>query len=228
MLPFLNPIINKSIHWTKNTVMPFLRRHGLEAILVIISLFLLGFTVVKTDTLNQEREKTKALTHLIEGKNHVIETYKNKNGELVQTVDALKLSKNTLKEMHKQKEFEWLHKFESLKKNYRNLENAYQISLNASSKIENISYQDTVINITVDTVERVRSMIYKDKYTYLKALLDEKGKSHFEYDIKIPLEVVCIWQRKWFLGKKKWIVEAVSSNKNVKVGKLNTIIIKKK
>lgn len=212
----------------KTKVWPKIKDHGLEAIMILFCFFLLSFLIVKIYDLRGQKQKFKVLEQIIKGKEKEISTFKNAYDEKVSQVEALKISKRTMKEIHSQQQFEWLLKFENLKKKHKNLENAYQIALNASAKIENMSYQDTVISIIVDTVERSKIISYKDQYTFLKAKIGEKNNHTFQYQIKIPLQIVAYWSRRWFLGRKSWKVEAVSENKNVSISKLDAIVIKKR
>ncbi|MBD0403230.1 hypothetical protein [Flammeovirga sp. EKP202] len=222
MMSFIKPILIKA----KNYIWPKFKAHGLETILILFSTFLLCFCIYKIDKLQEEREKVKAFEKLLEGKEQKLETYTNINGDLTYQIEALKLSKSTMKEMYDQKEFQWLSKFENLKKKYQNLESAYQISLNVNERVENLSITDTVIKIGVDTVKVYNAITHKDKFMDLKVLWDSTKTAQIEYSVLAPVEIISYWERKWFLGKKKWKFEIVSSNENVKIKDAFSIISK--
>ncbi|KXX67399.1 hypothetical protein AVL50_26885 [Flammeovirga sp. SJP92] len=221
-MSLITPIIRKA----KQYIWPKIKAHGLEAILILFSILLLCFSVYKADKLKEEREKFKALEKLIEGKEQKLETYTNINGDLTYQIEALKLSKNTMKEMYDQKEFQWLSKFENLNKKYQNLESAYQISLNVNERIENLSITDSVIKIGVDTIKVYNAITHKDKFLDLTVLWDSTKTAQIEYSVLAPVEIISYWERKWFLGKKKWKFEIVSSNKHVDIRDTFSIILK--
>lgn len=222
MMSFITPILANA----KNYIWPKIKAHGLETILILFSIFLLCFCLYKIDKLQEEREKFKALETVIEGKEQKLETYTNINGDLTYQIEALKLSKNTMKEMYDQKEFRWLSKFENLKKKYQNLESAYQISLNINERIKNVSIIDSIIKIGVDTVKVYNAITHKDQFMNLTVLWDSTNKAQVEYSVLAPIEIISYWERRWFLGRKKWKFEVVSGNGNVKIKDVFSIILK--
>ncbi|MBB3700553.1 hypothetical protein KMW28_20495 [Flammeovirga yaeyamensis] len=136
------------------------------------------------------------------------------------------LSIKTLKEIHQQDQFNWLRKYNALKTKFQNLESAYQVSFQANQKIENLIIKDTIIHIGVDTLETYKTIQYQDEYLALEVLLDSSRNATVEYKVDVPIEVVAYWERKWFLGKKKWKCEVVNGNENVRVEEVLSISIK--
>ncbi|WP_044213458.1 DUF6549 family protein, partial [Flammeovirga sp. OC4] len=148
----------------------------------------------------------------------------------VKKVQALDISNQTLKKLHQDEKFKWLQKHKNLKEDYKNLESAYQIALKVKENIDQVQITDTTIYIQSDTGEVIReaqTFYYADAYSSISGLIDNELVT-LDYAVDVPLEVVAYWERSWFLGRKRWAVEVVSANENVRTYGINSVIIKKR
>ncbi|NME69001.1 DUF6549 family protein [Flammeovirga aprica] len=210
---------------------PYAKHLFLKFYKQVVILILAVITGSLTFTTCSKNKEIGELKDLSESYTQDIESYKNKYNQEVAKADGLALSKSTLKEVYEQEKFEWLSKYKGLQKKYRNLESAYQVSLNASAKVDNIIVVDTTVNIIIDEVEReefAKAFYWYDDYAFIDAYVTESNFASLEYEVKVPIEVVAYWERNWFLGKKHWKVEVLSPNPSIKVNGVNSIIIKKK
>ncbi|KXX70772.1 hypothetical protein [Flammeovirga sp. SJP92] len=178
-------------------------------------------------------EKSKSLKEVYKASNlfkaGLIESEKQYNTE-VKKVQALDISYQTLKKLHEDEKFKWLQKHENLKADYRNLESAYQIALKVKENIEQVQISDTIIYIQSDTGEvkrEAQTFYYADAYSSISGLIEEK-LVNIDYTVDVPLEVVAYWERSWILGRKRWAVEVVSANENVRTYGVNSVVIKKR
>ena len=192
----------------------------------------IAFKIVWTKWKTEKRENESLVTLNSDAFDNV-ETYKNKLGQEVSKNQALTLRNGTLKTLTDNQEFKFLKDMEGLKRSLRNLESAQRITARAVGSI-NTGIRDTTIFITTaggqdTTILVAKSINYEDEYTTITGLLDLKLDSvKLDYTVTVPLEGAVYWERKWFLGKKKWSSELISPNPNVTITELKNIRVRKK
>lgn len=192
----------------------------------------IAFKIIWTKWKTEKREN-ESLVMLNSDAFDNVETYKNKLGQQVTKNQALTLRNGTLEELTDNQEFKFLKDMDGLKRSLRNLESAQRITARAVGSI-NTGIRDTTIFITsagaADTTILVaKTFNYQDKYTTIKGLLDLKLDSvKLDYTVTVPLEGAVYWERKWFLGKKRWSSEIISPNPNVTITELKNIRVRKK
>ncbi len=139
--------------------------------------------------------------------------YINKYNQEVAKVKSTEISLDNVNRLIDTKDFEWLKRFNTLKKKYQNLESASNI---------NMSFRgDSIIKRTIyvpcaDTLELFRYHI-KDEYNYIDAVVLDTPI----FELKAPIYIVSLWERKKILGlrigKKEYFTEATTSNNLIRV-----------
>jgi hypothetical protein len=150
--------------------------------------------------------------------------YKNEYSKQVAFNQNVEMSLEALKDLQKANKLEFLKQFEGLKKNLKNLESATQIE----SKIEGTAkaiLKDTIIK-EYHPIENVKHFRYVDNETFIKGIVI-KDSVFLDYRMNMNLDVVVLWERKWFLGKKQYKVQATSRSEKVDILKLHSFTVKK-
>ena len=115
--------------------------------------------------------------------------------------------------------------FEGVKKNLKNLENYIEVS-STTNIHKTVKIKDTTIYIN-NIAHKEQYFDYKDKYDTITCIIDS-GKATFDIKSSTSLEEVQYWDRKWFLGKKKYFTEIKSLNPNTKIIRQKDIKVKRK
>jgi len=115
------------------------------------------------------------------------------------------------------KELSWLKEFESLNRKYKNLEKATSIAMSFRS--------DSIKRITItapcenDSIKLFRFYVH-DEYNFIDAVVLDTP----DFEIRVPLHIAYLWERKKFLGlrigKKEYFNEVVSPNKLISIDSL--------
>ena len=125
---------------------------------------------------------------------------------------------------------QWLKQFEGLNKRMNNLEHAYKISLKAMDSI-NLKLSDTIryyVSTKGDTIKfTAKNWKYKDEWGDFKFEQISPDSGEFKYLVNVPLSGVTYWDRKWFLGKKRYKTEVHSDNPHIKLSELIDIKVVK-
>ena len=119
----------------------------------------------------------------------------------------------TKSELQHVKELQELHReFDGIKKSLRNLENFTQTS-QITTIHKTVKLKDTTI-VSVDSV-RIHATTFKyvDKWESISGVI-VSDSIQWNISHKDSLKVVQYWDRKWFLGKKKYFTEIKSENPN--------------
>jgi hypothetical protein len=164
-----------------------------------------------------EKEK-KSLVELNGKSFKEVSYYQNRLGNEVAKNKTLQLETKTVKELVKEGQLPILKEFEGLKKNYRNLESLMQASIRMNSQL---SLQ----------VQNDSSFKYQDEFRHLIGRITHDSTGYIANitdTTVVPIDIVVYWKRKWFLGKKVYVAEAVSKNKAAKIIGLETIQIRKR
>lgn len=167
----------------------------------------------------EKRDKQNAIK--LSGLNRqAMETYRNKNDQLVTRLSALEFTTSTVKDLVKSGELGWLNQFQGLKKSMKNLETAYNIQMEASDSLQTKldKFQSFYINSTGDTIVfQGMKFAYQDEYTILSAQQVSLDSVRVKYSVKVPVSGALFWDRKWFLGKKHYKAEITSENPHVTI-----------
>jgi hypothetical protein len=179
----------------------------------------------------QEKESKEVLDKLTSQQDFIIKTYKNKNDQLVVQTEILELQANTVKDLAKRQELQWLKEFEGLKKNLKNLESGYKLQALATDSVK--AKLETLQLFSIDykgdtIIYKGMQFVYTDEFTTLTAKQLTSDSINVKYSVKVPLSGVVYWHRKWFLGKKTYKAEVTSSNPNVEISEVLTLKIKPK
>lgn len=116
--------------------------------------------------------------------------------------------------------------FKELKKSLKNLENYSQVNTTTNIN-KTVKLKDT----TILTVNKVyvsgQTFNYKDQFETVSGTI--VGDSiNWTLQHKDSLEIVQYWDRKWFLGKKKYFNEIKSINPNTEISYQKNIRAKRK
>jgi hypothetical protein len=198
---------------------------GLLALLII----LIGLVDHYKSKYEEEKSSKEAVIQLTAEKDLIISTYKNKEGNLVTRANALEVENKTIQTLVKEGQLKWLKELEGLKKNMKNLETAYNIQTrvvdSVRTKLEKI--QLYYINNKGDTTYyQGMSFKYHDEFTKIDAIQVTLDSIKVNYSVAVPITGDVYWSRKWFLGKKTYKAEVVSSNPHVQIDKIISLKLK--
>lgn len=142
--------------------------------------------------------------------------YINKYNQEVAKVKSTEISLDNVNRLIESKEFEWLNRFETLKKKYKNLASASSVSVSFKG--------DSVIKRTIyvpcaDTIKLFRYYIH-DEFNHIDAVVLDTPVFQF----KAPIYIADLWQRKKVLGlrigRKEYFREATTPNKLITIDSL--------
>jgi|SRR6476620_4719442 len=198
------------------------------ALTLLICMFLLHIYYNK---FQNEKSQKQGIEQLFSKKQAEIELYRNHNNQLVAKNEAITLENKSVKDLVKQGNLSFLKDFDNLKKNYKNLEFAYQIQVKISDSLKGkLNFKDTInIDSKGDTVKfKAFKWEVKDKWREVSLKQITPDSVVFKEVQNVPLDGVLYWKRKWFLGKKRYWAEATSENPHVTIPKLLNLKVGKK
>lgn len=198
--------------------LPSLKAAGIIVIILIL-LYAWGVTQYAIDQKEQKEtaqtERDQAVAIATQQKEETT-FYRNAYNEQVAKVKSTEISLDNVNRLIETKDFDWLKRFNNLKKKYQNLEQASNI---------NISFRgDSVIKRTIyvpcsDTLELFRYYIH-DEFNHIDAVVLDTPV----FELKAPIYIANFWERKKFLGlrigKKEYFLEATTPNKLIRIDSL--------
>lgn len=197
----------------------------LNAIIIgVLLLLLVGLSVfcVKLSRKVDSLTSYKSLYEAFVTENKV---WKGEDGLWKNNTKTIEVTKDNLGDV---KELENLHKeFDGLKKSIKNLEN-YMSVTSSTTITKTIKVKDTIIYNDKDSSKTfVKHFAYKDKWqSDSVAIVGDSAR--FFHSNRDSLVIVGYWDRKWFLGKKRYFTEVKSYNPNTKIDYQRSIKIKRK
>lgn len=111
-------------------------------------------------------------------------------------------------------------KFDSIAKRLgvkeKQLSELKELYLSASGKV--VTKVDSIPVYVGDTgaVQYMQCFNWHDSFTVIDGCVYE-GVATLNYNISVPVTVSSIWRRRWFLGRKRYYVDAYSTNPNIKI-----------
>ncbi len=166
-----------------------------------------------------ENERDQAVVFATDTKKEV-EVYRNKVGMVVTKSEQLELSLANVERLRDTERLQFLKQFGKLKKDLRNLE--------AAGTFDWLVEEDSIQ--MVETFEpcpdsiKVFTYKLKDAYNDIEAKVIDTPR----FDIRVPINYIDYWDRKWFLGKKKWYRETTSPNKLIRLEAQESFVVSKK
>jgi len=166
-----------------------------------------------------ENERDQAVVFATDTKKEV-EIYRNKVGMVVTKSEQLELSLANVERLRDTERLQFLKQFDKLKKDLRNLE--------AAGSFDWLVEEDSIP--MVETFEpcpdsiKVFTYKLKDQYNDIEAKVIDTPR----FDIRVPINYIDYWERKWFLGKKKWYRETTSPNKLIRLEAQESFVVSKK
>lgn len=166
-----------------------------------------------------ENERDQAVMFSTDVKKEV-EVYRNKVGMVVTKSEQLELSLANVERLRDTERLQFLKQFDKLKKDLRNLE--------AAGSFDWLVEEDSIP--MVETFEpcpdsiKVFTYKLKDQYNDIEAKVIDTPR----FDIRVPINYVDYWDRKWFLGKKKWYRETTSPNKLIRLEAQESFVVSKR
>jgi len=166
-----------------------------------------------------ENERDQAVVFATDTKKEV-EIYRNKVGVVVTKSEQLELSLANVERLRETDRLQFLKQFDKLKKDLRNLE--------AAGTFDWLVEEDSIpmvesFELCPDSI-RVFTFKLKDAYNDIEAKVIDTPR----FDIRVPINYVDYWDRKWFLGKKKWYRETTSPNKLIRLEAQESFVVSKK
>lgn len=166
-----------------------------------------------------ENERDQAVVFATDTKKEV-EIYRNKVGVVVTKSEQLELSLANVERLRDTERLQFLKQFDKLKKDLRNLE--------AAGTFDWLVEEDSIpmVETFVPCPDSIRIFTYrlKDQYNDIEAKVVDTPR----FDIRVPINYVDYWERKWFLGKKKWYRETTSPNKLIRLEAQETFKVSKR
>jgi len=166
-----------------------------------------------------ENERDQAVVFATDTKKEV-EIYRNRVGVVVTKSEQLELSLANVERLRETDRLQFLKQFDRLKKDLRNLE--------AAGTFDWLVEEDSIpmVETFVPCPDSIRIFTYrlKDQYNDIEAKVVDTPR----FDIRVPINYVDYWERKWFLGKKKWYRETTSPNKLIRLEAQESFVVSKR
>ena len=201
-----------------------INRTTLTIAILVILLAAIGIQTVRASRYKikatlAENERDQAVVFATDTKKEV-EIYRNKVGVVVTKSEQLELSLANVERLRETDRLQFLKQFDRLKKDLRNLE--------AAGTFDWLVEEDSIP--MVETFEpcpdsiKVFTFKLKDQYNDIEAKVIDTPR----FDIRVPINYIDYWERKWFLGKKKWYRETTSPNKLIRLEAQESFVVSKK
>lgn len=208
---------------------------GIRLKIEIFLLVIFGISVFLAHTYYNkylEQKDEKQNIELLFSKNiEELQVYKNRQGQLVVKNEVPIIDNKSVKDLVNQGNLQFLKEFEGLKKNYKNLENAFSVQSKVIDSL-NVDLSKTLeiyIDKKGDSVKFIAlNWSYEDKWSKFELKQFTPDSANFKYTTIVPLDGVLYWKRTWFLGKKHYFSEITSENPHIKINKFLNIKIEGK
>jgi len=201
-----------------------INRTTLTIAILVILLAAIGIQTVRASRYKikatlAENERDQAVVFATDTKKEV-EIYRNKVGVVVTKSEQLELSLANVERLRETDRLQFLKQFDRLKKDLRNLEAAgtfdWLVEEDSIPMVE--SFEPCPDSIKVFTFK------LKDQYNDIEAKVIDTPR----FDIRVPINYIDYWERKWFLGKKKWYRETTSPNKLIRLEAQESFVVSKR
>jgi len=201
-----------------------INRTTLTIAILVILLAAIGIQTVRASRYKikatlAENERDQAVVFATDTKKEV-EIYRNKVGVVVTKSEQLELSLANVERLRETDRLQFLKQFDRLKKDLRNLE--------AAGTFDWLVEEDSIpmVESFVPCPDSIRVFTYrlKDQYNDIEAKVIDTPR----FDIRVPINYIDYWDRKWFLGKKKWYRETTSPNKLIRLEAQESFVVSKK
>lgn len=175
----------------------------------------------------QAEDKVNQVAKYATTRDQEITYYKNELQREVAKGNALVMDRQAFKEL--KDDFQYLtEEFKGVKKNLKNVEQVTRITASIIDTLK-IPTKDSLVVIN-NTNYLAKTFEYKDAYNKVTGVVVNDSAS-IKLDIKVPLEMVVLWERSKILGirigRKKYHIEGTSKNESVKITGLENIKIQK-
>jgi len=201
-----------------------INRTTLTIAILVILLAAIGIQTVRASRYKikatlAENERDQAVVFATDTKKEV-EIYRNKVGVVVTKSEQLELSLANVERLRETDRLQFLKQFDKLKKDLRNLE--------AAGTFDWLVEEDSIpmvesFELCPDSI-RVFTFKLKDAYNDIEAKVIDTPR----FDIRVPINYIDYWERKWFLGKKKWYRETTSPNKLIRLEAQESFVVSKR
>jgi hypothetical protein len=204
----------------------------LSAIIIAVLILSLSGMYGYTQHLQNKLDKAEDYKSLYETSVKENKIWKDEAGQWRNKAEVANASASTLKELAKQGDprmTQILKEFEGVKKSFKNLESFTELQAQTISQLTGMVKDSSIKvikgndTITVK-VKKIRAQNDWNKYDITvfgdTANIKREGKEEFDQAV--------FWERKWFLGKKKWSSEIVSKNPETKIIKQSSLSVKKR
>lgn len=189
-------------------------------IALLIAIGLIGFYRKRALKFKEERAHAyKALDlsqRMASEEGRKAEYYRTKNGLLVSKSEALEIDNKALAKSNQ----EWINKFGKLKKDYRNLEFAFNAKIDVSDTVTGTATDSVFVYVTDSTGYQLKEYTFTDEWATITAKEIGDNKALFTYRVTVSVSGILYWDRKWFLGRKRYWGVASSDNPNASIPEL--------
>jgi len=185
----------------------------LNLIIIGVMAIILAGLSIEVFTLRRQNANLKSYESLYNVSNQENKIFRFKDSTWHNVSQVAVVSKSELTNV---KELQNLHnEFDGIKRSLKNLENYTKLS-EVTTIHKTVRLKDTVIYLPDSSKQTVKTFTYKDKFETIKEIISSDTVI-MDIQHRDSLEVVQYWDRKWFLGKKKYYTEIKSANPNTVV-----------
>lgn len=192
-------------------------------IYIVLAIVILGMGFM-ISRLNSKVESLSSYENLYQIEHQQAQKFKDDAGHWRSRAQVAEVTADNLGDISELKNLS--KEFKELKKSLKNLENFSQVSTTTDIH-RTVKLKDTTI-ITVDNIYMAgKGFEYKDQYESISGSIVGDSIS-WSIQHKDSLQIVQYWDRKWFLGKKKYYSEIKSLNPNTQISYQKNIKTKRK
>lgn len=148
------------------------------------------------------------------------EKYKNELGNVINRTEQLELTIKNVNELKETERLKFLQEFSRLKNNLKNLEEAGRFDW----LIDEDSIPMEIVSVPCTDTLRAFNYRLKDEYNDIEAMVLDTPR----LNIRVPIYYAELWDRKWFLGKKRYYIETTSPNKLIRLEAQETFKVSKR
>ena len=195
---------------------------------VLLAVFI-AFYLLEKHKKNSYKTLFNDYKQLYNAQSKEVEVWQDEAGKWRAKQEATEVSISTIKDLIKNNDAKLMAiraEFPELKKNMRNLDTYVKSAFKDTLIIKVPLHDTTFVTINGDTVKGKKG-IYKDEWSDCIGLVFNDSLQ-VNCSTKDSVTTLVYWKRKWFLGKKNYVVELKNANPNNKVIYNENLIVRKK
>lgn len=209
-------------------ILPFIKsNYKLIAfiILIVMVIYLFLHGRAEKERADQAEQGRDAAIQISNGLTSLSHKYKNKQGDTVVVTKVIGIPQSQVNDLLKEKELQWLKKFEGLKKDDSNLQSASSFS----SEFDFNVVPEKVVKIPCKDSLKAFSFDVHDKYNDIHAIVIDTPRIEIRdhYYSIIELKRPKGWLLKFQWSKREVIGEITNANKLINIDSVAVFVIKR-